>query len=147
MLHLAAFPLLLILSGAPPDAGTSATPEAEVKALIAAQVAAWNRGDIAAFCEPYAEDASFVSPSGFTRGRLALVERYKKHYPDRAAMGSLTIEPLETRVLPPEGSPGAVTLVGRWTLAYPDKAPASGLTLLVFRPRPGGWQIVQDASM
>jgi uncharacterized protein (TIGR02246 family) len=145
-MKLAAIISLLVLSGAGPDGGAR-TPDAIIKALVANQVAAWNRGDVAAFCAAYAEDASFLSPSGFTRGRLALIERYKKHYPNKAAMGSLTIEPLETRILPSEGNPETVTLAARWTLDYADKPSTSGLTLLVFRPRGSSWEIIQDASM
>jgi hypothetical protein len=40
-----------------------------------------------------------------------------------------------------------LTITARWSLAYPDREPATGLTLLVLRPGPEGWRIVQDASM
>ena len=41
----------------------------EIAALLETQAAAWNRGDLEAFCAVYAEQASFASPSGLTRGR------------------------------------------------------------------------------
>ncbi len=41
---------------------TLAAPRAEVLALLEQQVAAWNRGDLEAFCAVYADDAVFVSP-------------------------------------------------------------------------------------
>ena len=144
---------------------------AAVAALLDSSAAAWNRGDLDAFCGDYAEDARFISPSGVTQGRQAVLERYKKKYPDRAAMGTLSFEVVEVRLS--SGMEGSVlgsarpagiqsaSVVARWTLAYPDPAAsaaaagteahrktATGWTLLVLRPRGGGrWEIVQDASM
>jgi peptidoglycan/xylan/chitin deacetylase (PgdA/CDA1 family) len=128
-----------------------------VQAVLDAQSAAWSKGDVEAFCSVYAEDAAFVSPSGLTRGRAAVLERYRKRYPGPAAMGALTLEVVEMR--PAWGTevsmlgdavPGRVqsaSVVARWTLRYPDKPETSGLTLIVLRPRGDGWEIVQDASM
>jgi uncharacterized protein (TIGR02246 family) len=127
----------------------AANPEAEVKALLMKQADAWNKGDLDSFCAVYADDASFVSPSGLTQGRAQVLARYKKRYPDKKAMGVLSFELVETRV-----AAGAVSLVARWKLSYPgEKAPdggakeASGLTLLVLHPKGASWQIVEDASM
>lgn len=129
----------------------------DVAAALDRQVQAWNRGDLEAFVSVYAEDASFVSPSGLTLGRQAVLDRYRKRYPDKAAMGTLSLEVLETRFA--SGIEGSMlgdavvsgihgaSVIARWTLAYPDKPAASGLTLLVLRPRGDGWAIVQDASM
>jgi uncharacterized protein (TIGR02246 family) len=129
---------LLASAGADDDAVRRA-----VAAVIERQVAAWNRGDLQAFVSLYAEDAVFVSPTGLTRGRQAVLDRYRKRYPDKAAMGTLKLEIVETRV----GGAGGASLVARWSLAYPDKPTASGLTLLVLHARSDGWLIVQDASM
>ena len=129
----------------------------ELAATLERQAQAWSRGDLAAFVSVYAEDAAFVSPTGLTRGRQAVLDRYLKRYPDKAAMGTLTLEVLETRLAwgidgsmlgdaVPSGIHGA-SIVARWTLAYPDKPAATGLTLLVLEPRGDGWVIVQDASM
>lgn len=116
---------------------------AELAALLAGQSADWSRGDVEAFASIYAEDATFVAPSGMTQGRAALVARYRERYPTRAAMGTLSLEILELR----QGGETVASVVARWTLAYPDKAAVSGLTLLVFHRLPAGWRIVQDASM
>ena len=125
----------------PPETATGL--RAELSALLGAQAADWSRGDVAAFASIYADDATFVAPSGMTQGRAALVERYRQRYPDRAAMGTLTLEVLEVR----PGGESVASVVARWTLAYPDKPAVSGLTLLVFHRLPAGWRIVQDASM
>jgi peptidoglycan/xylan/chitin deacetylase (PgdA/CDA1 family)/ketosteroid isomerase-like protein len=129
----------------------------EVRKVIETQVEAWNRGDLDAFTASYAEDAAFLSPTGLTRGRNEVLERYRKRYPDSKAMGKLRLEPIEMR--PAVGTEftlvgGAkpsrvhgVSVAARWELSYPDKEPASGLTLIVFRRNRDGWEIVQDASM
>jgi peptidoglycan/xylan/chitin deacetylase (PgdA/CDA1 family) len=133
-----------------------------VKAVLEAQVSAWNRGDFEAFTSGYAADATYVSPNGLTRGRAAVLARYTARYPDAASRGTLSFEIVEVRPfdgLEPDPfggiAPGridSVSLLARWRLTYTGKPEASGLTLLVFRPRPrsaGGpaWEIVQDASM
>jgi uncharacterized protein (TIGR02246 family) len=130
---------------------------AEVAALLAEQSAAWTRGDLEAFCSAYAEDALFVSPSGLTRGRQAVLDRYRAKYPDRAAMGALTLEIVEVRAasgtevsLLGDARPSrvhGVSVVARWRLEYSDREAKSGLTLLALVRSAGGWRIAQDASM
>ena len=130
---------------------------AEVAALLDEQASAWNRGDLDAFCSVYADDALFVSPSGLTRGRQAVLDRYRAKYPDAAAMGTLSLEVVETRTasgtevsILGDARPSevhGVSVVARWRLAYPDREAKSGLTLLVLAWARGAWRIVQDASM
>lgn len=117
-------------------------PAREAQAVLQEQVAAWNRGDLDGYCALYAEDAVFASPTGLFRGRQAVLERYRRRYPDRAAMGTLAFEPQDVRA-----TTDAVSIVARWRLAYPDKPEAAGLTLVVFRRTAQGWRLVQDASM
>jgi hypothetical protein len=102
-------------------------------------------------------DAAFVSPTGLTRGRQQGVERYKHRYPGPEAMGALALEVVEMRTawgtevsLLGDAVPSrihSVSVVARWTLRRAGQPDASGLTLVVLRPRRGGWEIVQDASM
>jgi uncharacterized protein (TIGR02246 family) len=158
-------------AGEGPAGGSVEEARAEVAALLAAQAAAWSRGDLDAFTAVYAADAAFVSPTGLTRGRDEVLARYRRRYPDRAAMGRLTLEVIEARPVAcaqgaeaaaggapgahsaagGPGAVGAVSVVARWTLGFPDdpaRETATGLTLLVFHRRAaGGWEIVQDASM
>jgi peptidoglycan/xylan/chitin deacetylase (PgdA/CDA1 family) len=131
-----------------------------VAALLKTQADAWNRGDLEAFTSVYAEDASFLSPTGLAQGRQQVLERYRRRYPDRKAMGTLTLEILEAR--PAQGveftalgdaRPSRVhglSVAARWRLAYPgqpDRKTAEGMTLLVLQRQGDSWQIVQDASM
>jgi uncharacterized protein (TIGR02246 family) len=129
----------------------------QVKQVLDTQSAAWTRGDIETFCSVYATDATYVSPSGLTRGRQEVLDRYRKRYPGREAMGALTLDVVEMRLawgtevsLLGDAVPSrvhSVSVVARWTLKRPGGDDASGLTLIVLRPRAGGWEIVQDASM
>jgi uncharacterized protein (TIGR02246 family) len=128
--------LVLGAAAAAPD------PAREAAGVLDAQIAAWNRGDLDAFCALYAEDAVFASPTGLNRGRQAVLERYRKRYPDRAAMGTLAFEKEDVRA-----TADVVSIVARWRLSYRDKPEASGLTLVVLRRTPDGWRLVQDASM
>ncbi len=114
----------------------------EVLALLERQAAAWSKGDIDAFCSIYADDAVFVSPSGVTRGRAEVLARYKKKYPTAAAMGTLTLSPVDVRE-----TADAVSVAAKWTLEYPDKPAATGHTVVVFRRTQNQWRIVHDASM
>lgn len=135
------------------DAGVP--PRDEVLALVQRQVAAWNRGDLDAFCAVYADDAVFVTPprpaqpdagvsasEGVTRGRAEVLARYKKRYPDGKAMGQLAIEPWDIRE-----TKDAVSVSAKWTLRFSDKPSASGNTVIVLLRLPSGWRIVHDASM
>ena len=132
------------------ESASGSAPEEQVAALMRAQADAWSRGDLEAFTAVYAEDATFLSPSGLTRGRRQVLERYQKHYPDKAAMGKLTLEVIEARTFPPGKAAEGVSVAARWRLEYPGQAErktAEGLTLVVFRRAGGSWEIVQDASM
>lgn len=124
-------------------------PVQQVYDAVDAQVAAWNRGDLDAFCAVYADDALFVSPTGVTRGRAAVRERYGKKYgADKKGMGTLAITPIEARAFPADASAKSVSVAATWKLTWPGKPEASGHTLIVFRVRDDGrWELVQDASM
>lgn len=129
----------------------------QIRALLATQSDAWNRGDLDAFCSVYADDARFLSPSGVTSGKDAVLARYRRRYPDREAMGRLTLEVIEIRLargtevtMMGDATPGRVqgaSVAARWHLARKSQGDASGLTLIVLAPTPDGWRILQDASM
>jgi uncharacterized protein (TIGR02246 family) len=114
----------------------------EVLALLDRQAAAWTKGDLEGFCAVYADDAVFVSPSGVTKGRAEVLARYQKKYPTAAAMGRLSLSPIDVRE-----TADAVSVAAKWTLEYPDKPAATGSTVVVFKRLGGKWKIVYDASM
>lgn len=123
---------------------------AEARTLLETQAAAWNRGDLEAFCAVYADDALFLTAFGLTKGRDEVLARYKARYPDAAARGTLSFEVLSADVLAPlpaKKAADAIGLVARWKISHADKPAAEGLTLLTLVRFPGGWRIVHDASM
>jgi len=120
-----------------------ATPRENITSLLHKQAEAWTRGDLEEFCSVYADDATFIAPSGMTKGRQSVLDRYRKKYVDKAGMGALTLDVQEVRML----SDAHASVVARWTLTWPDKPKAEGLTLLVLSKIQGRWRIVQDASM
>ncbi len=129
---------------APPAVAT------EARTLLETQAAAWNRGDLEAFCAVYADDALFLTAFGLTKGRDEVLARYKARYPDSAARGTLSFEVLSVDALagaPAKKAAAAIGLVARWKISHADKPAAEGLTLLTLVRFPGGWRIVHDASM
>lgn len=126
---------------AAPDAFDAAAAEAAVRAVLADQVAAWNRGDVDAFMEGYAKTDSlrFASGGRVQQGWQATLERYHRAYPDRAAMGTLTFDLRDVRVL----SPRWALVLGAWRLERAEDRPG-GLFTLLFEHRPEGWRVVHD---
>jgi ketosteroid isomerase-like protein len=114
---------------------------AAVRAVIEAQAAAWNRGDVEGYMEGYAKEDSttFVSGDTITRGWQTVFERYKARYDTRAKMGTLTFSELEFKPL----GPYYIMASGRWQLARESDAPHGRFTL-IFRRTGAGWRIVHD---
>ena len=113
----------------------------QIEAILTMQQQAWNRGDVESFLQGYwhSLDVTFSGSNGTLRGWDAVLQRYKKAYPDRAAMGHLTFSHLEFHKL---GS-RAYLVLGNWHL---DRAsgPIGGVFTLVFQHFPEGWRIIQD---
>ncbi len=114
---------------------------AAVRAVIEAQAAAWNRGDVEGYMDGYAreETTTFVSGDAVTRGWQTVLERYKARYDTRAKMGSLDFTELEIRPL----SEFYMMAVGRWQLTREADTPRGRFTL-IFRRTNAGWRIVHD---
>ena len=114
---------------------------AAVRALLDAQVAAWNRGDIEGFMDGYARTAelAFVSGDRVTRGWQETLDRYKRSYDTREKMGQLAFTELEVT---PLGKDAAVAL-GRWQLSRAGDNPRGRFTLILKRTEKG-WRIIHD---
>jgi uncharacterized GH25 family protein/ketosteroid isomerase-like protein len=119
----------------------AAGPEAEIVTILEAQDAAWNRGDIEGFVNYYWKSGglTFSGAGGVTRGWGGLLERYRRTYPDLAAMGKLSFSDLEIRMLAPD----AALVLGRWRLDRQRDTPGGVFTLVV-RKLPEGWRVVHD---
>ncbi|MDX1548711.1 MAG: SgcJ/EcaC family oxidoreductase [Rhodothermales bacterium] len=125
---------------AAPTAGP-AEARAAVRAVLDRQVAAWNAGDVEGFMDGYARSDSlrFASGGSVQTGWQTTLDRYRRSYPDRAAMGTLSFDLREIRVL----SPRYALVFGAWRLDRVADQP-SGLFTLLFEKRAEGWRVVHD---
>jgi ketosteroid isomerase-like protein len=119
----------------------SKNDEAKIRAVLSAQVAAWNRGDIDGFMDGYARSGAteFISGDKLTRGWQTVRDRYKKKYDSREKMGTLTFSELKITRL----SSDAALVIGRWRLVRKGDKPHGRFTLLL-RRTPAGWRIGHD---
>jgi len=112
-----------------------------IGAVLRAQESAWNHADVDAFLQGYwhSPELTFSGSSGVARGWDAVLARYKKNYPDRAAMGQLHFSDLEFRFLGPD----AALVLGKWHLQR-EKGELGGVFTLVWQRFPDGWKIIHD---
>ena len=85
------------------------------------------------------ENLQFLGSNGPTYGWENTLERYKKRYPDRAAMGQLEFEIMNIDVR----SKKVISLIGKYTLKRENDEP-SGYFLLLWKKIKGKWLIVAD---
>lgn len=134
--------LLSTLTAAAATATTTASStEVDIRALLADQQAAWNRGDIAGYMQGYWPNPAlrFASGGTITYGYDETLQRFSRRYHDRAAMGRLEFEILELLIT---GEQYAMVF-GRWTLHREQDQPG-GLFTLILQKFPDGWKITRD---
>ena len=119
----------------------TAAIEADIRALMEQQSGAWNEGDLVTFVGDYLDSPRmrFVSGGSVRYGTDDVLDRYRRTYPDRAAMGVLTFTDLDVRVLSDE----YVFVFGRYHLERENDAP-TGLFTLLFERTQEGWKISHD---
>jgi uncharacterized protein (TIGR02246 family) len=125
-----------------PKAGSrDAKIHAAVRAVLEAQTAAWNRGDIEGFMDGYArsDETTFVSGDTLTRGWQTVLDRYKKGYDTREKMGQLVFSDLEVKVIDKD----TALAFGRWRLTRTGDTP-HGRFSLTFHKTKAGWRIIHD---
>lgn len=122
-----------------------------IRDVLAAQQAAWNRGDLDSFVQPYkdAPDTTFIG-SSIRQGYARILESYKKHYATREQMGTLTYSDINVRLLPcPDGQSHYAAVTGRFHLdrtAHGTAAKDDGVFSLIWEKTTDGWKIVLDHS-
>ena len=116
---------------------------ASVRAVLEAQQAAWNRGDIDNFMDGYdrAETTTFVSGDELFQGWQKVLERYRQRYKSREEMGTLTFSDLSVKPI----SPDSALVDGRWQLARANDKPHGRFTLL-FQRINGNWRVIHDTT-
>ena len=115
--------------------------QAAVRAVLDEQVKDWNAGNIERFMRGYHQSATtrFASGGNVTRGWQSVLDRYKRTYSDKAAMGKLTFSELDITV----ASDDSALAFGHWHLKR-EKDEPSGLFTLLFRKTEDGWKIIHD---
>jgi ketosteroid isomerase-like protein len=102
---------------------------------------AWNNGDIDGFMQGYwkSDSLMFVGKTAPVYGWQGTLERYKKTYPDKSAMGTLTFTVIKVKLLDTTNA----FMLGAWNLKREKDSPGGYFTLW-FRKINGIWVIVVD---
>lgn len=145
--HLILLSFLFVVS----DAGMAQIPKsssvdrdsASIRAVLAAQVEAWNSARLEAFMDGYwkSEELTFFSGGNRLKGWDATLERYRKSYQSAGReMGKLSFNDLHVQTF--DSKSGVVR--GRFELVMSDGSKPTGLFTLIFQRFSDGWKIIHD---
>lgn len=111
--------------------------------LLEDQRQAWNRGDINEYMQGYNQSDSllFVGKSGPQYGWNNTLKNYKKSYPDQAAMGYLSFDIKEIKMIAADHA----FVLGSWHLKRQKDEPKGYFTLIVKKIK-GEWKVIADHS-
>lgn len=143
--------LLMLFAALPAAAQQQSGPRAQIEAAMAGSAQGWNRGDLDAFLDIYADDpgTSFTGSKGIERGLAPIRARYAKNYPGQFGPGDRPKRTLLSFVFEDFQLIGTTHahLIARWTLTpAAGAAVQTGMTSLLFRRTVSGWKIVADHS-
>jgi uncharacterized protein (TIGR02246 family) len=141
--HPAVVALVVALASPGAARGSPADVSAAARAVLDAQVEAWNRGDLEGFMGGYwrSPDLVFCSGATVTKGWDETLARYRKRYQSEGReMGRLRFDGVEVI---PLGEDAALAR-GAWRLKTSDGKDPHGLFTLVLRRLDGAWRIVHD---
>lgn len=116
---------------------------ARIKALMDAQLKAWNAGNLEGFMDTYWKSDSllFIGKKGLTYGWQATLDNYRKSYPGKEGMGTLSFQLLEFKQLAAD----TYFVIGKWNLER-TIGDLSGHFSILLRKIGGEWKIVADHS-
>jgi beta-aspartyl-peptidase (threonine type) len=136
-------PALVAASTVAALAAAGEAPARTPRAVLDAQVEAWNQGDLEAFMAGYwrSPDLVFCSGAAVTKGWDETLARYRKRYQSEGReMGRLRFDAVEVL---PLGDDAALAR-GAWRLVMTDGKEPHGLFTLLLRRLDGTWRIVHD---
>ncbi len=116
--------------------------DGEVRAVLYAQVEAWNRGDLDGFMTGYWNDERlfYISGGKSVQGFQSLKDRYATAYQGEGKeMGTLKFSELHSE---PLGADAALVR-GKWEVTTAKETVSGWFTLLV-RRTPAGWKVTHD---
>ncbi len=115
-----------------------------VRAVMERSQEAWNRGDLETFASYYEDspETTFMGKEVVKGGVQAILNRYRRAYPTREKMGTLTFSNIEVRTLAPD----IALLTGQFHLERTTAGGgnADGRYTLVMRKNAAGWKIIHD---
>lgn len=134
---------IIVLIGLSFQLAAQSANEKNIRKILTAQTAAWNRGDLDQFMNGYWMNDSlmFIGKSGVTYGWTNTLNNYKRGYPDTAAMGNLTFNIIKLKKL----SKKYYHITGKWFLKRTIGDVGGHFTLL-FKKINGRWVIIADHS-
>ncbi len=117
--------------------------EKDIEVLLEQQKVAWNNGNISAYMQGYWKSDSllFVGRSGPHRGWTRTLENYQKSYPDKSAMGHLTFDILEVKMVDEHHA----FVLGGWNLKR-EQDELHGFFTLLLKRFGSDWKIIVDHS-
>jgi uncharacterized protein (TIGR02246 family) len=127
-------------------AGLAAAQTPNLEGLMKTSEAAWNRGDLETFVLDYDDspETTFIGRSVTRGSRKAILDRYRRGYATREAMGTLTFSEMTVRMIAAD----IAILIGRFELkrTAAGGGDAAGRFTLVWKRTPDGWKIIHDHS-
>lgn len=122
---------------------TAQNEEKEIREVMSLQEQCWNAGDLECFMEGYwkSDQLVFIGSSGVNYGWQKTLDNYKKGYPTKEKMGTLTFDILIMEPL----SKDFWSVIGKWSLERENDNP-NGHFSLIFRLIGDEWLIVSDHS-
>jgi uncharacterized protein (TIGR02246 family) len=121
-----------------------AAQTADVEKVLKDSEIAWNRGDLPAFASYYDDspETTFIGREVTHGGTQAILDRYRRAYPTREAMGTLTFSELSVRSLASD----VALVTGKFSLkrTAAGGGDASGRFTLVLKRTAAGWKIIHD---
>lgn len=125
--------------------GEDAEAQKAIRAVLDAQVEAWNRGDLEGYMRGYwmSPELTFFGGATETSGWTKTLERYRKSYKSEGRqMGRLSFNNVRIEMV----SPDAAFVRGEWKLEMPAGQQPHGVYTLLMRRLPDGWRIIHDHS-
>lgn len=124
-------------------AQTKPSDEIEIMKVVRLQEAAWNKGDIEGYMFGYwkSDSLKFIGSKGIQHGWEKTLANYKKSYPNKEAMGILSLEVISLKVFDGESA----FMLGSWKLKR-EVGDLSGYFTLLWRNINDEWKVVIDHS-